>query len=157
MLITWSNVPMLDRVRDDVMGSAFGHAAKPTGFTPAADVIAEENELLFHVDVPGIPLEDLEVTLERGVLSIKGARKRTVRDASRASLGRGYGPFALSYKLPSTVDGDSLSATLADGVLTVRVAKQPKPQPRKIDIRVGAATQISGPVVEATGSLDHAT
>ena len=131
-------VPVLDGVFDDVMGSAFGYATRTSPFTPSADVVAKEHELVFQIDVPGVKQESLEVTLENHVLSIKGSRRYEAGPTDRQMLlGRSYGEFALQYTLPETVDGEKLAAHLADGVLTVRVPKHSKAQPRKIQIGGG--------------------
>ena len=131
-------VPMLDGVFDDVIGSAFGYATRASLFTPSVDVVAKEHELVFQLDVPGVKQENLEVTLENHVLSIKGSRKYEAGPNERQMLlGRSYGEFALQYTLPETVDGEKLAAHLADGVLTLRVPRHAKAQPRKIQIGGG--------------------
>ena len=78
MLTAWDAFPMLDRLIADVTsgvgGTALGTAAT-RGYSPAIDVRATENEIVFMCDVPGLKHEDLEVTVEAGVLSIKGQRR----------------------------------------------------------------------------------
>jgi len=131
-------VPMLDGVFDDVMGSAFGYATRTSLFTPSVDVVAKEHELVFQLDVPGVKQENLEVTLENHDLSIKGSRKYEAGPNERQMLlGRSYGDFAIQYTLPETVDGERLAAHLADGVLTLRVPRHSKAQPRKVQIGGG--------------------
>jgi HSP20 family protein len=139
MLATFDSVPMLERVLDDVMGSALGYATRSAPFAPAVDVIATDSEVVFHLDVPGVKLENIEVTLEKHVLEIKGARTFEPRENERLLIGRAFGNFAVSYCLPDTVDDEKLTACLADGVLTLRVPKLPKAQPRKIQIGGGAS------------------
>jgi HSP20 family protein len=135
MFTAMDAVPMLDGVFDDMMGPASGYATKASLFTPSVDVIAKEHELVFQLDVPGVKQENLEVTLESHVLSIKGSRSYEAGPNERQMvLGRSYGDFALHYTLPESVNGEQLAAYLADGVLTVRVPKHPKAQPRKIQI-----------------------
>ncbi len=131
-------VPMLDGVFDDIMGSAVGYATRTSVFTPSVDVVAKEHELVFQIDVPGVKEESLEVTLENHVLSIRGSRKYEAGPNERQMLlGRSYGDFALRYTLPESADGEKLAAHLADGVLTLRVPKHAKAQPRKIQIGGG--------------------
>ena len=135
MFTTMDAVPMLDGVFDDVMGAASGYATKLALFTPPVDVVARDHELVFHIDVPGVKQEHLEVTLESHVLSIMGSRTYEAGPNERQMLlGRSYGDFALHYTLPDSVDGEQLAAYLADGVLTLRVPKHQKAQPRKIQI-----------------------
>lgn len=138
MTSAWSAFPMLDRLFDDVMtgiaGTAFGAAATARAFSPAVDVRANEDEIVLVADVPGVKKEDLEVTLEDGVLTIKGQRRYEGSDKEKVWLGRSYGSFERSFTLPETVDPDRLTADLADGVLTIRIAQQPKAKPKKIAI-----------------------
>lgn len=140
MLTRWSAVSPLDRMFDDVMGSAFGTATATSAhtFDPTIDVRANENEVVFVCDVPGVKEEDLEVTLENRVLTIKGTRKFESKEREQVILGRAYGAFHRAYSLPDDLDDASLAARLADGVLTIRVPKQPKAKPRKIQIGSGS-------------------
>jgi HSP20 family protein len=137
----WNAFPMLDRLLDDVMtaggGTALGTSSPVRSFTPAIDVRANEEEIVFTADVPGLKHEDLEITLDDGVLTIKGQRRyegNSKDSKDKIWLGRSYGSFARSFTLPDTVDPERLSADLADGVLTVRVAQQPKAKPKRITI-----------------------
>jgi HSP20 family protein len=142
MLTTWDAVSTLDRMFDDVMGSALGTANSSRTFAPAIDVRTSDSEIVFHCDVPGVKQDDLEVTLENHVLTIKGKRKFDGKENEQAMLGRSYGAFSRSFTLPDALDDDHLAANLADGVLTVRIPKQPKAQPRKIQIGSGASKQL---------------
>jgi HSP20 family protein len=140
MTAAWNAFPMLDRLLDDVMtgvaGTSFG-ATAPTharSFSPALDVRANEEEIVFTADVPGLKQEDIEVTLDDGVLTIKGQRRYEGNGKDKVWLGRSYGAFTRSFTLPDTVDPERLSADLADGVLTVRIGQQAKTKPRRITI-----------------------
>lgn len=137
MLNAWSAVSTLDRMFDDVMGSAFGTATSTQSFNPAIDVRASDTEVALVCDVPGVKQEDLEITLADRVLTIKGSRRFESKDTDRVMLGRTYGSFTRSYTLPDELDGEKLAAELADGVLTIRIPKLPKAQPRKIQIGAG--------------------
>ncbi|HSU38028.1 MAG TPA: Hsp20/alpha crystallin family protein [Polyangiaceae bacterium] len=138
MLTTWNAVSTLDRMLDDVMGSAFGTATNPRTFNPTIDIRTSEDEVVFVCDVPGMKQEDLEITLENHVLTLKGARKFEGREKEQVLLGRAYGTFSRSFTLPDALDEEKLSAELADGVLTVRVPRHPKAKPRKIAINGGS-------------------
>jgi HSP20 family protein len=137
MLNAWSAVSTLDRMFDDVMGSAFGTATNSLTFTPAIDVHASDTEVALVCDVPGVKQEDLEITLANRVLTIKGTR-RYENQTERVVLGRPYGSFSRAYTLPEALDEEKLMAELADGVLTIRIPKLPKAQPRKIEIAAGS-------------------
>jgi HSP20 family protein len=141
MLATWNAVSTLDRMFDDVMGSAFGTATNNRTFNPAIDVRTSDTEMVFVCDVPGVKQEDLELTLANHVLTIKGTRKFDSNENEQVMLGRSYGSFSRAYTLPDSLDEDKLSAELADGVLTVRIPRHPKAQPRKIQIGTSSPAQ----------------
>lgn len=141
MITVWDTAPTFDRVFDDVMRSALGGYGTARSFTPAVDVRVTDDAIMFCMDVPGVKREDLTVTLEHRELTVKGVRKLEASDREQMSLGRAYGNFSLSYALPDTVDGEHLSADLADGVLTIRVPKRPSAQPRRIQIGSGDASK----------------
>jgi len=138
MLTTWDAVSTLDRMFDDVMGSAFGTATNSKTFEPAIDVHTSEREVVFLCDVPGVKQEDLEITLDDHVLTIKGTRKFDGDEKVQVVLGRAYGAFSRAFTLPDTLDEENLAASLADGVLTIRIPKHPKAKPRKIAIGGGS-------------------
>ena len=137
MLTRWDAVSTLDHMFDDVMGSMLGTATSTRTFDPSIDVHASDNEVVFVCDVPGLKQEDLEVTLENHVLTIKGTRKFEGKENEQVMLGRAYGSFNRSYSLPEYVDDENLTARLADGVLTIRIPKHAKAKPKKIQISNG--------------------
>ena len=144
MLPAWNAVATLDRMLDDVMGSAFGTAVNTRTFEPAIDVRTSDSEVVVLCDVPGVKQEDLDVTLENHVLTIKGARKFDSNENEQVMLGRAYGAFSKSFTLPDALDEENLSATLADGVLSIRIPKHAKAKPRRIQIGGGSETKQLG-------------
>lgn len=139
---------MFDRLLDDVMrdvtGTTFG-LSRPATFSPACDVRANDREILFCLDVPGLKREDLEILLEGGVLTVKGQRKYTGDAGDKVWLGRSYGAFSKSFTLPDHVDTDKMYAELADGVLSIRIPRHEKARPRRIEIGGGGAPpQLEG-------------
>lgn len=144
MLTRWDAVSTLDRMFDDVMGSMLGTATSTRTFDPSIDVHASDDEVVFVCDVPGIKQDDLEVTLENHVLTIKGTRNFEGKEDEQVMLGRAYGSFSRSFTLPEYVDDENLTARLADGVLTIRIPKQPKAKPRKIQISNGRDSKQLG-------------
>jgi HSP20 family protein len=138
MLTTWDAVSTLDRMLDDVMGSTLGTATNARTFQAAIDVRANDDAVVFVCDVPGVRRDDLEITLENRVLTIRGTRKPDVAQNEQVMLGRAYGSFSRSYTLPDSVDDSKLAADLADGVLTIRIPKLAKAKPRRIQIGGGA-------------------
>ena len=137
MLMKWDAVTTLDRMVDDVMGSMLGTATSPRTFDPTIDVRSNDHEVLFVCDVPGVKQEDLDVTVENHVLTIKGTRKFESTTDEQVLLGRAYGSFTRAFTLPDYVDDADLAANLADGVLTIRIPKQARAKPRRIPIGIG--------------------
>jgi HSP20 family protein len=138
MLALWNAVPTVDRFFDDVMRSAFDGFGYATPYTPAVDIRHHDDEIVLSIDVPGVKRDDIEVALDNRVLTIKGSRKVETKkgeNGEKAKEARTCGNFSVSYTLGEAVDGDRLSAELADGVLTIHVPKHAKVQPRRIEIR----------------------
>ena len=152
MLTAWNTFPMIDRLFDDVMteiaGTALGPTKSPTAFSPAIDVRANADEIVFVCDVPGLKQEDLEITVASGKLTIKGQRRYEGGEKDQVWLGRAYGAFERAFTLPDLVDAEKLSADLADGVLTLRVPKVPQAKPRRITIGNGGGGSGDGKRLE---------
>jgi HSP20 family protein len=134
MMTSWNAVSTLDRMFDDVMGSALGTAKSARGFDLAYDVRSNENEVVFVCDVPGIKKEELDITVHKRVLTISGARKFDGATKDHVVLARSYGSFKRAFALPDGIDEANLKAELTDGVLTVTIPKQAKPKPVKVQI-----------------------
>jgi HSP20 family protein len=113
-------------------------------FVPAVDVYEDAQKLVLKLEVPGIPREDLEIHVEGRTLTVKGQRKFSAEEKEENfhRIERRYGSFVRSFTLPSTVETDSVTATSADGVLSLSLAKRPEAKPRQIEVQIApAATQ----------------
>jgi HSP20 family protein len=135
----WGSAVERDRHHDDVMRSTVGTAVSPRAFAPSIDLRANDHEVVFVCDVPGVKQDDLEVVLENHVLTIRGVRRFEGNGDEQVMLGRAYGSFSRSFNLPDFLDEARVSADLANGILTVRVAKLEAAKPRKIPIGAGSA------------------
>lgn len=103
---------------------------------PAVDVREEAGRYVLIADIPGVDRKDIELTLEKGVLTISGERpaaEENARDGYRHRE-RVLGSFARRFTLPDTVDTANISATVRDGVLEVGIPKQARPEPRKVTV-----------------------
>lgn len=103
---------------------------------PAVDVRETEEGLRLDVELPGLSSEDVDITVENRVLTIRGERKFEVgvdRD-SYHRIERAYGAFSRSFTLPTNVSADEVAASFADGVLTIAIPKAEEARPRKIAI-----------------------
>lgn len=99
-----------------------------------------EDESAYHidVDVPGIALADLDVSMEQGTLTIRGERKAPDRQEFLRQE-RAHGQFERIIALNEWVDPGTIQAALQDGVLHLTLSKKPECQRQKIDIRYGGA------------------
>lgn len=111
-----------------------------THWMPPVDVIETGDALVIHVEVPGTRVEDIDIELDSNVLTISGARAQPELGQGERVLARGrlYGAFQRSFPLPRTVDPNGISATLDEGVLTVRLQKAAEAKSRKIEIQASA-------------------
>jgi len=138
-MLSYENLFRFDRALDDVMGATFGTATHRRSFSPSIDVFSDDERALLVVDVPGVKSEDLDITVEGRVLTIKGSRKFNGPAQSKNAqvvLGRSYGSFSRAYTLPEDLDASKLSAELSDGVLTLRIPKFEASKPRRIQVAV---------------------
>ena len=118
-------------------------------FVPAADVLASEDEVVVHMDVPGLAAENLEIELENDVLTVRGERTFPYGGEGDAGDGgyawqlieRSFGKFERVVRVPTGLDPDAIAATVADGVLTLRIPKPETLKPRRIEIGAAASEQ----------------
>jgi HSP20 family protein len=93
------------------------------------------NELVIRAEVPGMKRDDLHITVEQGVVVLKGERKMQAPEGYAVHRQeRGSYRFARSFALPCRVDAEQANAKLADGVLTLTLPKVPEEQPRQITV-----------------------
>lgn len=130
----------IDRLFEDAFGR--GSDSARSGWMPAVDVREDEQGLTFEFELPGFRPEDVEVTSENGVLTVRGERhqeRKEDTDEGRYHLmERSSGGFSRSFQLPQGLDDEGTEASFEHGLLTIRVPKAALPQPRKIQIRSGA-------------------
>jgi HSP20 family protein len=105
-------------------------------WVPAVDVKEEENRFVIYVDVPGVEAGDIEVTMEKGVLSIRGERKSENIDEQEGykRIERSRGSFYRSFALPDTADAEGITARGQNGVLEVVIPKKAQVQARRISV-----------------------
>jgi HSP20 family protein len=117
--------------------SAFGAGgpAATAGWAPIADLCETEDAYVAEIEVPGVRREDLTVDLSGNELTVTGVVKESEQEGVVRRRTRRSGRFEYRTTLPRDVDADQVSATLADGVLTVRVPKAEAARPRRIEIQ----------------------
>ena len=136
-LIRYEPSNLLTQFHDEI-SRLFDARYNPTSeWTPAVDVKETEKTYIIHADVPGVDTKDIDITLEDGVLTIKGERRweNTEESENYKRVERARGTFFRRFALPDTADSDSVTAKSKDGVLEIVIPKQEKVLPRKIKIQ----------------------
>ena len=108
-------------------------------YTPAADIAEDKDGLLLMLDVPGVTADGGDINFERGRLTVHAAAKpRNAGEKAEFLLQEyGVGDFRRAFELGNGVDADNITASLSDGVLTIRLPKSPDLLPRKIAVQAG--------------------
>lgn len=107
-------------------------------WAPSVDIAERDDRFVIHADVPGVNAKDIEITMDNGVLTIRGERvfKDEEKDEGRyRRVERARGSFIRRFALPETADPDQISARSRDGVLEVEIMKGEKAKPRKIEVK----------------------
>jgi HSP20 family protein len=133
------------------MDSLFAHAlglhgqwqsatgASTPAFAPALDIAERTDAYLVTVELPGVKLDDLEITLEDGLLTIQGERQFTSESSEQQyhRVERSSGAFRRSITLPAHVMADAVEASMEDGVLRILVPKAEEAKPMRIQVNPG--------------------
>lgn len=104
---------------------------------PPVDLREETDKLVLEMELPGLKKDDIEISLENNVLTIKGERKfeKEEKKENYNRIERAYGKFSRSFSLPTTVKPDGIDASLKDGILTLALPYAEEAKPKKISIK----------------------
>jgi HSP20 family protein len=105
-------------------------------WTPRVDIKEEDGRFVIFADIPGVDPKDIEVTMEKGILSIKGERKSetTEQNGKLTRIERSHGLFYRRFALPDSADAEGIKASGRNGVLEVSIPKRPETAPRRINV-----------------------
>jgi HSP20 family protein len=140
----WGVISQLQQDINRVFGNLNdGESSSATAqWTPAVDVREYSDRFQLLLDVPGVEPKDVEITLDNGVLTVSGARReekavetRGSEPAQQQRIERPLGRFHRRFILPDTVDAENVNASGRLGVLEIVIPKQPKAQPRRIEVK----------------------
>ncbi|HVI26855.1 MAG TPA: Hsp20/alpha crystallin family protein [Xanthomonadaceae bacterium] len=128
-----------DRLFD---GSLFGQdetddsSVVTSQWVPRVDVKEEKDRFVLYADLPGIDPDDIEVSMDKGILTIKGERSsESTRETDRFSrIERSYGSFHRRFALPDSADPEGIQAHGRNGVLEIVIPKRPEAAPRRIQV-----------------------
>jgi HSP20 family protein len=128
--------------------------AMTTAWAPALDISERKDAYLVAVEVPGVEPEDLDITMEDGLLTIKGERQFTSESSEQQfhRVERRYGAFRRSITLPAQVQADRIEATFDNGVLQIVVPKAEEAKPKRIQVRPGSAKILDASSEDTTPS-----
>jgi HSP20 family protein len=128
-------------------GQQFTSGTTPAAGAPAVDISERKNAYLVAVELPGVKPDDLEITVEDGVLTIQGER-HFAHGSAEENMHRTapwYGAFRRSITLPRHVEADKIEASTQDGVLQILVPKAPDVQAKRIQVRAGQGHTVLTP------------
>ena len=130
---------------NNVLDEAFGtwpftqdtNGSITSSWYPASDVFEDKDAVKIVAELPGVKPEDVKLSLENNLLTIRGEKKQEAEERTERvhRYERSYGTFERAFVLPSTVDGDKISAQYENGVLTIVVPKAERARPREIPVK----------------------
>lgn len=144
----WSLSPFeqMSSLRDEInrlFEAPFGEMARPgeffNGWAPALDLREDKDNLVATVELPGMRKEDIQISVQNGVLSISGERTRSGEgnEAGVYRTERSYGRFQRTVTLPKPVEVAKVKAAYKDGLLTITLPKTEEAKPKQISVNVG--------------------
>ncbi len=135
----WGLLNQLQREleRTHTAGTSDGSIATAE-WAPAVDIKEENDKFVLHADIPGVKPDDIDVSMEEGVLTIKGEKKTeaTTEQEGYKRVERSYGSFYRRFSLPDTANADAISAKSQHGVLEIVIPKREAVKPKKINVSV---------------------
>lgn len=138
-LMRWDpvrDIGALQAQMDRLLSRAGAGTTLPTRWAPASDVVETEDEIVITAELPGVKDEDIQITVQDGVLRIAGERRLEAEvDEDRFHrIERTYGGFERRFALPPGVREDDISAGVAYGVLKVTIPKATTGAPRVVPV-----------------------
>lgn len=142
---SFAGLQRLNNMLDQMFGTQmFGTLPVPdigatltSAWLPPVDVFEDQNSVKIVAEIPGVAMDDLTLSLENNVLTLRGEKRQEREDRTDRvhRYERSYGAFERSFVLPATVDAEKIEANLDNGVLTITVPKVEKARPRQIEVR----------------------
>jgi len=129
----WALLNRLHRELDQT----FDTVARDATWSPAVDIHEEAERFVVRADLPGVKPADIEITADKGVLTLRGTRNFEQKSAEGkySRVERVSGKFTRSFTLPENVQADAIKASFKDGVLELTIPKVAKVEPRRIEVQ----------------------
>lgn len=138
----WGLFDLLHRDLDEIAGRRFGATIPADGnlvsdWVPAVDILEEKDRFILRADVPGVNPDDIEISMEKGILTVGGERREETNEEfdGLKRIERVSGRFRRRFTLPEVADADNITAKITHGILEVTIPKQPEVQPRRIAVQ----------------------
>ena len=159
----WDLFEDLRAAQDEMMRAARGRGWRPgqqndasgaAAWAPAVDISERKDAYLVTAELPGVKADEVEITVEDGLLTIQGER-HDAHDSSEETVHRverRYGPFLRSITLPTHVMADAIEASTQDGVLQILVPKAAEVQAKRIQVRASHKHANPVPAIEGDTS-----
>jgi HSP20 family protein len=132
----------INRVFSDAYGRSTDDGLMTTGsWVPPVDIYSNgDHEVVLAAELPDMKREDIDITVDRNTLTIKGEKKLAadVKEEQLHRIERRFGSFSRAFTLPTTVDSTKVTADYRNGVLTVRIPLREEAKPRQIKVDVAA-------------------
>ena len=127
---------LLSRFNRDLDGLLDSSPSASVAFIPAVDVHEEKDRFVVKADLPGVKPEEIDVTAEKGILTLRGERKsdRNEQAEGYERVERVTGSFTRRFALPENVQADAIKAKFTHGVLEVTIPKQPVVPAKRVNV-----------------------
>ena len=137
----WSNTGFTDEMKqvfDKFFGDESGDQSNvvTSQWTPRVDIKEEPERFVIFADIPGVEPKDIEIHMDKGILSLKGERSaESATETDRYSrVERAHGTFYRRFALPDSANPEGIAATGRNGVLEISIPKKPETTPRRIRV-----------------------
>jgi len=107
-------------------------------WTPRVDIAETEKEFVIKAEIPEVKKEDVKVTVDNGVLTIRGERKQEKEEKGKKyhRIERYYGSFTRSFTLPENVDDTKIEASFKEGISNLQIPKSREAKPKASEIKI---------------------
>ena len=139
----WTAQPALQDEIKQVFDKFFGDAENDQSnvvtsqWVPRVDIKEESDRFVIFADIPGVDPQDIEIHMDKGILTIKGERKLETRNEGQrfSRMERAHGLFHRRFALPDSANADGIAASGRNGVLEISIPKRPEQTPRRIQVQ----------------------
>ena len=108
-----------------------------TAWSPAVDITEHDDQYIVKMELPGVNKEEVKITLESNILTIRGEKKeeKETKKENYLRAERSYGSFQRSFTLPTTVKSDKIDASFKDGILNITLPKAEEAKAKQVEVK----------------------